>query len=148
MVPDFSFLPEDKEGFTRCFACGCDNPVGLKLKFDWDGRTARAEFVPGEIYQGWPGIAHGAIVMALLDEAMSYAAFYSGYSTVTGRMNARLKKPAPIGQALKLSGHVTRLNRKLIEAEAVVTANNGQEIARAEGTMYIVNKNRYYKDAA
>jgi beta-phosphoglucomutase family hydrolase len=23
-----------------CFACGQDNPIGLKLRFDWDGKTA------------------------------------------------------------------------------------------------------------
>ncbi len=145
MCPDFSFLAKDKESFTRCFACGKDNPIGLQLKFLWDGVTASALFTPGELYQGWPGITHGAIVLALLDEAMSWACYFAGYSTVTGKLNAKLKKPAPIGQVLTLSGRITKMNRKLIEAEAEVTSAEGEQIAWSEGTMFIMNKNSYFK---
>lgn len=146
MNPDFNFLAEDKECFTRCFACGKDNPIGLKLKFLWDGQVAKTEFVPEEPFQGWPGITHGAIVMALLDEAMSYAAFFSGYSTVTGKINARLKRPARIGERLTVTGRTIKMNRKLIETEAAVTLTDGEEIARGEGTMFIINKNKYFKE--
>ena len=34
---------------------------------------------------------------------------------------------------------------ELIDAEAVVTLSNGEEIARGEGTMYIVEKNRHFR---
>ena len=40
-------------GDGKCFCCGQNNPIGLKLKFDWDGTTARADFNPNENLQGW-----------------------------------------------------------------------------------------------
>ena len=54
-----------------CFGCGEKNPCGLKLKFDWDGRTASSHFTPTELHQGWQGIIHGGILTSLLDEAMA-----------------------------------------------------------------------------
>ena len=92
---------------SMCFACGQDNPVGLKLKFDWDGRTARAEFTPGKFHQGWSGIVHGGIIHCLLDEAMSYATHLSGISCLTAKTQIRLKRVAVVGEPL------------IIEVEAV-----------------------------
>ena len=61
--------------FPMCFACGKDNPVGLKLKIVKDGDEARGEFIVSEFYQGWRGYVHGGIIFTILDEAMAYA-FY------------------------------------------------------------------------
>ncbi len=60
----------------QCFGCGRKNPIGLKLKFQWDGKTATAEFAAGENHQGWPGIVHGGIIFSILDEAMAYVPYY------------------------------------------------------------------------
>jgi len=43
-------------GWDMCFACGEDNPIGLKLKVKWDGKTAKTEFIPNKYHQGWGGI--------------------------------------------------------------------------------------------
>jgi hypothetical protein len=61
--------------FPMCFACGKDNPVGLKLKIVKDGDEARGEFTVSEFYQGWRGYVHGGIIFTILDEAMAYAFF-------------------------------------------------------------------------
>ena len=53
-----------------CFGCGQNNPIGLKLKFKWDGKTAKAEFTPNKFHQGWSDIIHGGITTTILDEAM------------------------------------------------------------------------------
>ena len=69
----------------NCFACGPTNPIGMHVHFDRadgaDGVVARLELAPQ--YQGWRGIAHGGIVMALLDEAMAHAAGFAGHRGVT-----------------------------------------------------------------
>ena len=56
----------NSKSLNQCFACGQDNPIGLKLKFSWDGKTARAEFTPTELHQGWQGVLHGGIIYTLL----------------------------------------------------------------------------------
>jgi acyl-coenzyme A thioesterase PaaI-like protein len=146
MRPDLSLFPKEKENFTGCFACGRDNPIGLKLEFQWDGQTARAEFIPKDVYQGWPGITHGAIIIALLDEVMSYACYYSGFNTVTGKISARLKKPVATGERLTLTGQITRKTRKLLETKGLVTFASGEVAAQGEGTMFILDTNRHYAE--
>ena len=54
-----------------CIGCGKNNPYGLKLNFQWDGKTVRSEFTPNDFYQGWPKIVHGGIITTMLDEVMA-----------------------------------------------------------------------------
>ena len=130
----------DMEKATNmCFACGKDNPIGLKLHFEWDGKTARAEFTPTELHQGWSGIVHGGIISCLLDEAMSYATLFEKIDTVTARLEVRLKQPVQIGEPLSITGSITRKTRKLAEAKAAVSLKDGTAVAEATGTMFVFN---------
>ncbi len=128
-----------KPDYSDCFGCGQRNPIGLKLRFQWDGKTARAEFTPSELYQGWPGTVHGGIMMCLLDEVMSYAVVFDGNRCVTARIQVRLRRLTPIKQSLLLSGWVTRKTRKLVETRASVSLEDGTIVAEGTGTHFIVD---------
>jgi uncharacterized protein (TIGR00369 family) len=130
----------DFDGFTNCWGCGVDNPIGLKLKFQRDGDTARAEFIPSENHQGWPGYIHGGIINALLDEAMAYPAYYGGYYCVTAKMETRFKKAASPGQRLLISSRISEVKDKLLDVEAEIKLEDGTVIAQAKATMYIMEK--------
>ena len=68
----------------RCFACGPDNAIGLRLHFERvDDGAVRARTSLRPEFQGWQDIAHGGIALALLDEAMAHAAGAAGYLGVT-----------------------------------------------------------------
>ena len=129
----------DDSDYSRCFACGQDNPIGLKLSFQRDGRTARAEFTPGDAYQGWPGLVHGGIIFCLLDEAMAYAGLFEGVTCVTAKMQARLSHPAATNEPLIITSSVTKKTRKLIETRAVVASKDGVVIAEGTATQFVVN---------
>ena len=120
-----------------CFVCGPKNPIGLKLKFDWDGQEVKAQFTPGEYHQGWAGLVHGGIISSLLDEAMSYAALYSGVNSLTARMQTRYKRPLPIDEPLTITGAVTRKTRRLVETKAELKLADGTLVAESTGTMFI-----------
>jgi uncharacterized protein (TIGR00369 family) len=123
-----------------CFVCGPQNPVGLKVAFCWDGKEARAEFTPDRNHQGWLGVVHGGILGSLLDEAMSWAALFSGVSTVTAKMETRFRRSLPIDQPIVITGHLTRQNRKLAEAAAQIYLKDGAIIAEATATMFILGQ--------
>jgi acyl-coenzyme A thioesterase PaaI-like protein len=125
--------------YQSCFGCGQDNPIGLKLHFDWDGAVARAEFTPGLVYQGWPDILHGGIMACILDEAMGYAALFTGGHCVTAKMNIRLRQPARIGETLLISASVKRQSRKLIDTIARVSLKDGTLLAESSGTHFVLN---------
>ena len=51
----------------HCFVCGLQNPFGLQLHFYDNGEDeVRCEYSIPDRYQGYPGIAHGGIVAAIL----------------------------------------------------------------------------------
>jgi len=116
-----------------CFACGPENPIGLHLEFaaDGDGVVSRATLKAES--QGWKDVAHGGIVMALLDEAMAHAAGYKGHRGMTASVNVRFRKPVPIGAPIELRGKVMWQRRNVLGLEAEVLDANGTVLAHAEG---------------
>jgi acyl-coenzyme A thioesterase PaaI-like protein len=120
----------------NCFACGPSNPIGMHLHFDraggGEGVLARVTLPPQ--YQGWRGIAHGGIVMALLDEAMAHAAGYAGHRGVTANVNVRFRRPVPLEQPIEVRGEVTWQRRNVLGVRATVHDAGGAVLARAEGS--------------
>src|SRR5678815_2705005 len=55
-----------------CFACGTNNPGGMKLKFVYDEESNAfvSRFRLGKRYTGPPRHCHGGIIATILDEAM------------------------------------------------------------------------------
>jgi uncharacterized protein (TIGR00369 family) len=94
-----------------CFVCGLQNPVGLKLAFyeDHEAEQVRAEFTIPDVYQGYPGVVHGGIVAAILDEVSGRAVMlYSSDENLmaTLRMTVRYRRPTPTGTPLTAVGRV------------------------------------------
>jgi len=123
---------------TMCFCCGKENPIGLKLSFTWSNGTARAEFTPNELYQGWSGIVHGGIVSCLLDEGLTYAAYFAGLDCITAKMQVRLKRPAMVGEPLVITSSITKRTRKLVETRATLSLKDGTPVAEGNATMFII----------
>jgi uncharacterized protein (TIGR00369 family) len=119
----------------NCFACGPDNPIGMHVHFDraadTDGVRARLDLAP--VYQGWRGIAHGGIVMALLDEAMAHAAGFAGHRGVTASVNVRFRKPVPLERPIEVRGRVVWQRRNVLGVEASVLDADGNLLAHAKG---------------
>ncbi len=118
----------------RCFACGPENEIGLRLQFERQGDDGvRARTVLRAEFQGWQGIAHGGVALALLDEAMAHAAGAAGYRGVTASMNARFRKPVPLATPLDVRGRVKWMRRNVLELHASVSDEGGTVLVEAEG---------------
>ncbi len=117
----------------NCFACGPENPIGLRLRFEPADTGVRARVTLAPEFQGWKNIAHGGIAMSLLDEAMAHAAGHAGHRGVTAKMNVRFRKPVPLGEPLELEGKVAWQRRNVLGLEAVLRNAGGVTLAQAEG---------------
>ncbi len=124
--------------FPMCFACGKDNPVGLKLKIVKNGDEARGEFTISELYQGWRGYVHGGIIFTILDEAMAYA-YFPETKGVTARTEVRIRQPVPIGVPLVVTGRVVKKTRKLFTTAAEIMLPDGTVLAESTAQVYVVN---------
>jgi uncharacterized protein (TIGR00369 family) len=118
----------------RCFACGPENSTGLHLHFEKIAdQMVHARTVLRAEFQGWKGIAHGGVALALLDEAMAHAAGAAGYRGLTASMNARFRKPVPLGVELRIEGCVKWIRRNILELEARVMDAAGVVLLEGEG---------------
>ena len=94
--------------------------------------TYEAEVTFGVHHQGVPGIAHGGIVGAALDEACGLLATWHRFPTVTARIAIRFRRPAPINRTLRISSRVTAERGRRIEISAAL--RDGEELlAEADG---------------
>lgn len=118
----------------NCFACGPENPIGMHLRFERAEEGVRSRVTLAAHYQGWRGIAHGGIVMALLDEAMAHAAGYAGHRGVTASVSVRFRKPVPLEEPIEARGRVTWQRRNVLGVDAGIYDAAGNLLAHAEGS--------------
>ncbi len=124
--------------FPNCFACGKENPRGIKLAiFEEDG-IIQAEFKSTADLAGFPGIIHGGISCTLLDEIMWYASFaHSKKTVVTGEITVRLSKPLMSQGTYTISAEVIEKRKKYILVQGII--KEGREIyCRASGKYFFL----------
>ena len=132
-MDDTTLREQSGEAFRRCFGCGTENPIGLRLAFQRIDGGARAEFRPRPEYQGWDGMLHGGILLTMLDEALAYATIFAVGPTLTAEMTTRFRRPAPLDATYELLGRVVDQRHGLIRARATISDANGHVFAEAEG---------------
>ena len=119
----------------RCIACGPHNPEGLHLVFEPDGDDgARSSVTLPPRVQGYRGIAHGGIVMMLLDEGMAHACRFINEKAMTASIQVRFRKAVPLGEKLLIVGRYKNRRRNVLYLEASVSAEDGTILATGEGT--------------
>ena len=125
----------------KCFACGKENPIGLKLRFELDeeGRSITTYMPPHE-FQGFSKILHGGIICTLLDEAMAWAMLLHGYLGATASIRVRFRKPIPTGQEVKVIGEVLDKGPRSWTLASYIVNEQGQVLAEAEGAFAVLSE--------
>ncbi len=118
-----------------CFVCGPKNPIGLKLKFSFNGKTIKTEFIPKKEHQGYLNIVHGGIISTLLDEAMVKLALAMDMPAVTAQMEIRLRKPLKVGKKIIVEAGILYNTKKLLETYAKAFTVDNMLIADAKGKL-------------
>ena len=119
-----------------CFVCGRENPVGLKVRWDQhpEAGEIRGTVTVPEHFNGYPGVTHGGIVAALLDETGGRTILMDGGFEdlmVTAKLEVVYRRPTPTGVPLLAVGRLTRRSETRAEAEAELRLPDGTVSARA-----------------
>ena len=102
-------FPED----GGCFGCSPTNDTGLQLRFRRQGTRVFSAYRIADRFHGAPGIAHGGIVAAILDELSCAAAvFVADQFVVTGELVIRYERPVPVDVPLELEAEITAVIRR------------------------------------
>jgi len=102
------------EAATMCFACGKDNPVGLRIVFDCDGDSCQAEFTPNAHHVGWEDTVHGGIIYSALDDVTANVLYRQGRKAHTARCEIRYRAPLRVGETIRVRGWIEREKGRLV----------------------------------
>jgi uncharacterized protein (TIGR00369 family) len=118
---------------TRCFVCGVDNPVGLRVRFAPHGaQGSMARYTAPAEHAGWDGILHGGVIFALMDEALGWSLYFQNIAAVTARVETRFHRPIPVGASLIVTARVTKQRRRVFEAHAEIRTDGSGNTLLAE----------------
>lgn len=122
----------------HCFVCGLENRYGLKLRFYQTGPDeVTVETTIPEQYQGYPGVVHGGIVAAMLDEVTGRTHMDGDPPRFmyTARLDIRYRKNVPICQPLRVVGKAGRTRKRAATATGAIYDQEGELLAEAEALL-------------
>ncbi len=122
----------------QCFVCGRENPFGLKLNFyEPSPGEVVVDYTVPEHYQGYPGVVHGGVVAAMLDEVTGRVHMGGNPPRFmfTARLNVRYRKNVPVGEPLRIIGHAGKSHERTAIATGQIFGPDGDLLAEAEALL-------------
>jgi acyl-coenzyme A thioesterase PaaI-like protein len=111
-----------------CFGCGQANLFGLQLEAERrDDGSLEGRFFVKQDHQGPPGVAHGGVLAAALDEAMGLAAGTGEDAPRVAHLEVDLRAPAPVGAFVRLRAEVVSEEGRKIEVRAAAYEEGGSQ---------------------
>ena len=119
-----------------CLVCGRHNPHGLHLSLhvNTDTGAVTCDFTPQPHHVGFEGIIHGGLLATVVDEAMVWAATWTGrLFCVCGEMSIRFRTRAKVGVPLLATARIEAARPKLILVTSTITSVDNALVAQATG---------------
>jgi uncharacterized protein (TIGR00369 family) len=136
-------LDPNAYGFpTRCYVCEPTNARGLHVPFNYDdeSRVVSAEFSFGSEYSGSPRDVHGGVVMAVLDDAMAWAAIASaGRFALVRESTTTFEHGVLVGEPYRVEAEMDTVGSIRMEASARVVDAAGRRCARARARLVVLS---------
>ena len=117
-----------------CWGCG-DNPTGIRLPSPAEvgGKEYEARFRFGEPHQAAPGLVHGGLVAAALDEAAGLLATWYRFPSVTAELTIQYRRPVHINRHLTIRAELVEDRDRRIDVRAELH-DEEELLAEAFGT--------------
>lgn len=131
----------NKQPSSRCcFVCGRQNDIGLKMEWynDSEAQQVFSEVIVANEFNGYPGVVHGGIVAAILDETAGRAIMLNGKLDelfITTRLEVKYHQPTPTGQILRVIGWIVKRNSRFAHVASEIRLADGTLTAKCEATV-------------
>ncbi|MEV4421041.1 PaaI family thioesterase [Patulibacter sp. NPDC049589] len=120
---------------ATCFGCGPENPASLGLRFVRDGDVVRADITLESRHEGAPGLAHGGIVAAILDDMSGAIPRVLEQRAVTAKLDVDFGAPVVIGRPLVAESWLESFEGRKIRIAARV--RDGDEVVAASRALFL-----------
>lgn len=125
---------------NNCFACHPGNTKGLRLRFfaDDDKGEVYTRVKPEKHFAGFPGILHGGIQCALVDEVAFWTIFDSiGKLGLTTKVDIQYQKAVSSDVMLEVRGRISRVRDRIVVVDTWITDNDGNVCTRGIVTYFL-----------
>lgn len=122
----------------KCFVCGIENTYGLKLvlESEEEGHVSGKITIPAR-FEGWPGIVHGGVLAAILDEAggrTTETESFPKQTFLTGTLTAHYRHPVHSETLLFVEAELVRRKGRVVNAKSCIMDESRLVLAEAEVT--------------
>ena len=136
-------LSNEQWGFSsNCFVCEPVNAVGLRQRFfnDTDLDLVVADVELGPEHSGVPSYVHGGVQLALLDEAMAWAAIaVAGRFAVTATFTSAFHHPIRVGTQYPLEASIDARADTQLSASARILDDQRRTRTEATATLVVLS---------
>ena len=102
------------------FVSGTENPEGMKIHPVVKDHMVQIKYTFEERFAGGPGLVHGGILAAAIDDLMGYATVIHNHMCVTANLSVNYISPVPVEKEFELLAWVTKLDGKKVSAESII----------------------------
>lgn len=136
-------LSNEGWGFSsNCFVCEPTNAAGLRQAFfhDTDSKMVVADLRLGAEHSGAPAFVHGGVQLALLDEAMAWAAIaIGGQFAVTASFTSTFHHPLRIDKQYRLEAAIGERTDSTMNASARIIDDHDRVRTSATATLVVLS---------
>jgi len=129
-----------------CFACGKNNPEGMRLRFTYDEERDLfvCRFRLGKRYTGPPGHAHGGIIATILDEAMGKVNKLRHVVALTSTITVDYFKPVPLNQPLRVESREVHVRGRYHTNAAEILNQKSEVLAKSTGVFIAIDPGKMF----
>lgn len=131
---------------NNCFACGVDNPEGMRLRFTYDEerKCFVCRFRLSKRYSGPPGHCHGGIIATILDEAMGKVNKLREVVALTSEITVKYLKPVPLRHPLRVESREVEVRGRQHINNAEILNEKGEVLAHSQGLFIAIDPERMF----
>ena len=129
-----------------CFACGKNNPDGMRLRFTYDEERNSyvCRFRLDKRYTGPPGHCHGGIIATILDEAMGKVNKLRQVVALTSEITINYLKPVPLNKPLRVESREVKVKGRRHINMAEILNQKGEVLARGCGLFIAIDPQKMF----
>ncbi len=132
----------------NCFGCGPRNQAGVHLRCHLTEDGVGGRFSLAQTHEGGPGLAHGGVVAAVLDDLFGFLLYRTGSPMVTARLEVDYRRPIALDVEYAATARVVSHQGRKVWCEGSLSYEGGTVLAQARGLFLQVSFEHFQRASA
>lgn len=135
------------EASDCCFVCGRENPAGLKMEFyELEPGVVESRLSVPQDFGGYPGVVHGGVITAMLDECSGRAAQRGPNNFMfTSEIKVRFRKNVPTDEQVVVTGTFIKRRNQVAFAHGEIRNQSGELLAESDGVFVDIPEEKLHE---